>query len=99
MARKKLSSNFQFGSTGRNKTDRAITIKVRQNKRTKSVNVRCTKNTPTEACQVAERLTAKAMESIADAQESDEARKRAVKAAEARAATKARRKASPKAPF
>lgn len=98
MARKKLSSNYQFASTGRNKTDKAFTFKERQNGKTKSINVRCVKGSPTEACQVAERLTAKAMESIADAQESDEARKRAVKAAEARAATKARRKANP-APF
>ena len=91
----KKGSNFQFGSTGRKKTDKAITLKVRQNKRTKSVNVRCTKNTPTEACQVAERLTAKAMESIADAQETDEARKRA----NLRAKARKRSKGLEKAPF
>lgn len=91
----KKGSNFQFGSTGRKKTDKAITLKVRQNRKTKSVNVRCTKNTPTEACQVAERLTAKAMESIADAQETDEARKRANLRAQARK----RSKGLEKAPF
>ena len=91
----KKGSNFQFGSTGRKKTDKAITLKVRQNKRTKSVNVRCTKNTPTEACQVADRLTAKAMESIADAQETDEARKRA----NLRAKARKRSKGLEKAPF
>ena len=91
----KKGSNFQFGSTGRKKTDKAITLKVRQNRKTKSVNVRCTKNTPTEACQVAERLTAKAMESIADAQETDEARKRA----NLRAKARKRSKGLEKAPF
>lgn len=91
----KKGSNFQFGSTGRKKTDKAITLKVRQNRKTKSVNVRCTKNTPTEACQVAERLTAKAMESISDAQETDEARKRA----NLRAKARKRSKGLEKAPF
>lgn len=95
MARKKLSSNFQWGSTGRKKTDKAITIKVRQNKRTKSVNVRCTKNAPTEACAVAERLAAKALSDISDAQETDEARKRANLKAQARK----RSKGLEKAPF
>ena len=78
--RKKLGSNYQWGSTGRGKTDEAITIKVRKNKRTKSVNVRCGTH-KTEACEVAKRLSAKAMESIASAQESDEERKAAVKRA------------------
>ena len=95
MAKAKKGANFQFGSTGRKKTDRAITIKVRQNKRTKSVNVRCAKGTPTEACQVAERLAAKAMVDINDAQETDEARKRANLRREARK----RMKGLEKAPF
>jgi len=78
--RKKLGSNYQWGSTGRSKSDKAITIKVRKDKRTKSVNVRCGTH-KTEACEVAKRLSAKAMESIADAQETDEERKAAVKRA------------------
>lgn len=78
--RKKIGSNFQWGSTGRGKTDKAITIKVRQNKRTKSVNVRCG-TVKTEACEVAKRLASKAMDSIADAQETDEERKAANKRA------------------
>jgi hypothetical protein len=95
MAKAKKGANFQFGSTGRKKTDKAITFKVRQNKRTKSVNVRCVKGAPTEACQVAEKLAAKAMVDINDAQETDEARKRANLRAQARK----RSKGLEKAPF
>jgi capsular polysaccharide biosynthesis protein len=95
----KKGSNFQWLSSGRKKTDKALTFKVRQNKKTKSVNVRCSKGVPTEACQVAERLAAKAMTDIAAAQETDETRKRAAMKAMERAKLKAKRAAMPKAPF
>jgi len=91
----KKGSNFQWLSSGRKKTDKALTFKVRQNKKTKSVNVRCSKGVPTEACQVAEKLAAKAMTDIAAAQETDETRKRANLRREARK----RMKGLEKAPF
>lgn len=96
MATKIIGNNFQWGSTGRTKTDKAITVKVRQNKKTKSVNVRCSKNSERKACEVAESLAAKAIASIREAQKTDEVRKRE---RERKAAKKAARASLEKAPF
>ena len=109
MARKRirLLSNFQWGSNGRDKSTETITVKVRPAKGsgkggstpTRTVNVRCQKGDKSEACAVAERLAAKAIESIHDAQETDEARKDAAKKAAKRKAERASRHSKSKAPF
>jgi len=109
VARKKtrLLSNFQWGSTGREKSTETITIKVRKARGsgkggitpTKAVNVRCQHGDKSEACAVAEKLAEKAFESIHAAQETDETRKAAAIAAAKRKASRAARHKKSDAPF